>query len=94
MQRIEEPDKNWKFEDGDLKERTYWQQYKKAYKDMLSHTSTHNAHWYIVPADEKWFSRVAIGRILVNAMEEMDLFFPVVSNDKKNISKGRQRIEK
>ena len=85
LQRLEEPDKNWKFEDGDLKERTYWQQYKKAYEDLLSHTSTQYAHWYVVPADEKWFSRVAIGRILVNAMEGMNLSFPVVVDVKKKL---------
>ena len=94
LQRIEEPDKNWKFEYGDLKERTYWHQYKKAYDDMLSHTSTSHAHWYAIPADEKWFSRVAIGRILVNKMEEMDLSFPVMSNDEKQLlEKGSHELK-
>lgn len=82
LQRIEDQDKNWKFEYGDLKERTYWHQYQKAYEDLLSNTSTNYAHWFVIPADEKWFSRVAISRILARTMEDMDLSFPVLPDDK------------
>lgn len=82
LQRIEDKNKNWKFENSDLSERAYWHQYKNAYEDMLTNTSTHDAHWYAIPADEKWFSRVAISRILVKVMEDMDLSFPVLTNDK------------
>ena len=82
LQRISDKDKNWKFEYGDLSERAYWHQYKKAYEDMLSNTSTHETHWYAIPADEKWFSRVAISRIFVKVMEDMDLSFPALTNDK------------
>lgn len=85
LQRISEEDKNWKFNNADLKERKLWHSYQKAYEEMLSHTSTHHAHWYAIPADEKWFSRVAIARILVNAMEGMDLSFPVLANSEKQL---------
>lgn len=85
LQRISEEDKNWKFNYADLKERKLWHSYQKAYEEMLSHTSAHHAHWYAIPADEKWFSRVAIARILVNAMEGMDLSFPVLANSEKQL---------
>lgn len=94
LQRIEDKDKHWKFEYGDLKERTYWHQYKKAYEDMLSNTSAHIAHWYAIPADEKWFSRVAISRILVKTMEDMNLSFPVIADDKKQLlQKASQELK-
>ena len=82
LQRIEDKNKNWKFENSDLSERAYLHQYKNAYEDMLTNTSTHDAHWFAIPADEKWFSRVAISRILVKVMEDMDLSFPALTNDK------------
>ena len=85
LQRIEDQNKNWKFEYGDLKERTCWHQYQNAYEDMLSNTSLHHAHWHAIPADEKWFSRVAISRILVKTMEDMNLSFPVIADDKKQL---------
>lgn len=85
LQRIEDQDKNWKFEYGDLKERTCWPQYQNAYEDMLGNTSLHHAHWYVIPADEKWFSRVAISRILVKTMEDMNLSFPVIADDKRQL---------
>ena len=85
MQRIEEPGKNWKFEYGDLKERIFWEQYQQAYEDMFNHTSTHEAHWHAIPADEKWFSRVAISRILVKTMEDLELKFPIVNSEKKEL---------
>lgn len=85
LQRIDEKDKNWKFSYADIKERQYWQKYKKAYEDMLSNTSTPTAHWYAIPADEKWFSRVVIGRILIHAMEEMNLNYPAMKEDDKGM---------
>lgn len=85
LQRIEETDKNWKFEYSDLKERTFWEQYQQAYEDMLNHTSAHEAHWYAIPANEKWFSRVAISRILVKTLEDLDLKLPIVNSEKKEL---------
>lgn len=83
--RVDDADKNWKFEYSDLAERALWDKYQDAYEDMLNHTSQHQSHWYVVPADEKWFSRVAISRIIVHEMEKMDLNFPVIDNSKKQL---------
>lgn len=83
--RIAAKDKNWKFEYDDLSERAFWDKYQDAYEDMLNHTSLHHAHWYAIPADEKWFSRVAISHIIVNEMGKMDLNFPDVDRSKKEL---------
>lgn len=83
LQRINDDDKNWKFDYSDLAERKLWDKYQDAYGSMLSHTSAHNAHWYAIPADEKWFSRVAISRIIVHALEEMNVIYPVADSDKR-----------
>ena len=83
LARIEEEDKNWKFSIGDAKERTFWDDYMAAYEDMLSHTSTEHAPWYVVPADNKWFTRLAVSAILGEKLEELDLKFPSVDEAKK-----------
>ncbi|MBC6489659.1 PPK2 family polyphosphate kinase [Flavihumibacter stibioxidans] len=83
LQRINDDDKNWKFNYSDLGERKLWDKYQDAYGSMLSHTSVHNAHWYAIPADEKWFSRVAISRIIVHALEEINVIYPVADSDKR-----------
>lgn len=83
LQRINDDDKNWKFNYSDLAERKLWDKYQEAYGSMLSHTSAHNAHWYAIPADEKWFSRVAISRIIVHALEEMNVNYPVADSGKR-----------
>lgn len=76
LARLEEEAKNWKFSTSDLKERSYWDDYMKAYSDMLTHTSTEDAPWYVIPADNKWFMRYAVGRILCERMGELDLHYP------------------
>lgn len=76
LARLEDEAKNWKFSTSDLKERSYWDDYMKAYSDMLTHTSTENAPWYVIPADNKWFMRYAVGRILCERMGELDLHYP------------------
>ena len=63
LSRLEDEAKNWKFSVSDLKERSYWDDYMKAYSDMLTHTSTEEAPWYVIPADNKWFMRYAVGQI-------------------------------
>lgn len=95
LQRIDETNKNWKFEFADLTERNFWPQYEYAYEQVLSNTSTPYAHWYAIPADEKWFSRVAIGRIIVHILEHMDLHFPELAPDKKSwLAEAAQRLNK
>lgn len=76
LARLEEPDKNWKFSSDDLKARACWDDYQKAYEDMLENTSTDYAPWFIIPADKKYFARVAIGKIIVEKLEKLKLKYP------------------
>jgi PPK2 family polyphosphate:nucleotide phosphotransferase len=76
LDRLEEPSKNWKFSMGDVTERALWPRYMAAYQDLVRHTSTPLAPWYVVPADHKWFARVVIGSTIVSALEALDLKFP------------------
>jgi PPK2 family polyphosphate:nucleotide phosphotransferase len=77
--RLDDPSKNWKFEPADLAERDRWDDYMKAYEQALSKTSTDHAPWFVVPADHKWFTRLAIARLVVEALESLDLKFPKAS---------------
>lgn len=79
LKRINTPEKNWKFSAQDAKERGFWDDYMQAYEDALANTSTKNAPWYVVPADNKWFTRVAVSRIIIEKMESLDLQYPQVS---------------
>jgi polyphosphate kinase 2 (PPK2 family) len=79
LSRIDDPTKNWKFSPSDAKERGYWDDYQKAFGDMLSHTSTDRAPWYVVPADKKWFSRLATAAIVVSALAAIDPHYPRVA---------------
>jgi PPK2 family polyphosphate:nucleotide phosphotransferase len=79
LKRINTPEKNWKFSAQDAKERGFWDDYMRAYEDALSNTSTENAPWYVVPADNKWFTRVAVSRIIIEKMESLNLQYPQIS---------------
>jgi PPK2 family polyphosphate:nucleotide phosphotransferase len=81
LRRIDYPDKNWKFNANDVKEREHWDEYQAAFSQMLSATSTEWAPWYVVPADHKWFLRVAVAAVLVNTLVEIDPQFPTVSEE-------------
>lgn len=83
LARIDTPEKNWKFSSADVKERGFWDEYQKAYKEAIENTSTDKAPWYIIPADKKWFTRLAVSEIIVKTMESMDLHYPVVSEEHK-----------
>ncbi len=76
LKRIDNPDKNWKFDSADLIARANWDKYEKAYEDMLEKTSTDYAPWYVVPADKKYFARVAVGDIILGEFKKMNLRFP------------------
>jgi len=78
LDRLEEPAKNWKFSMADVAERKLWDRYQAAYQDMIRHTASAAAPWYVVPADRKWFARVVIGSVIVNALDKLDLQFPKV----------------
>ncbi|ACU04124.1 polyphosphate kinase 2 family protein [Pedobacter heparinus] len=79
LDRINDPAKNWKFSSGDIKERALWKDYMKAYEEAIEATSTDAAPWYILPADKKWYSRLAISHILAETFKKMDLKFPVLA---------------
>jgi PPK2 family polyphosphate:nucleotide phosphotransferase len=76
LERIDHPEKNWKFSPSDVRERGYWDDYQRAFEDMLSHTSTKWAPWYVVPADHKWFSRLATAAVLVMALDAINPRYP------------------
>jgi PPK2 family polyphosphate:nucleotide phosphotransferase len=82
IERIDNPDKNWKFSTADAKERAYWKEYMHAYEEMIRNTSTKKAPWYVVPADNKSFARIVIASAIINAMEELNLKYPKVSKEK------------
>lgn len=81
LDRINEPEKNWKFSMSDVKERGHWNDYMKAYEDAIEATSTKHAPWYIVPADKKWFTRLVISEVIVDTLESLDLHYPRVSDE-------------
>lgn len=83
LERIDDPSKNWKFSGADLKERGYWDDYQKAYEDAITATSTKYAPWYIIPADNKWFARLAIASIIYRAFNKLDLHYPTVTEAQK-----------
>jgi PPK2 family polyphosphate:nucleotide phosphotransferase len=78
LQRLEEPEKNWKFSAADVRERQYWDEYQQAYESMIRHTATPHAPWFVVPADHKWFTRLVVSFAIVDALKEMNLSYPTV----------------
>jgi PPK2 family polyphosphate:nucleotide phosphotransferase len=83
LRRIDLPDHNWKFSAADLKERARWDDYQDAISQCLSHTSTEWAPWYVIPADRKWYARIASAAVIVNALMEIDPRFPVVDDEQR-----------
>ena len=80
LKRIDDPAKNWKFSMGDIEERKYWNDYQKAYQEAISATSKKHAPWYVIPADRKWFMRLAVSEILVKEMKKLKPEFPKLNN--------------
>ena len=83
LERIDLDDKNWKFSMNDAKERVFWKDYMHAYEEVFTHTSTKHAPWYIIPADNKWFMRLAVAAITYQTLENLDLKYPVLTKEKK-----------
>jgi len=83
LERIDDPDKNWKFSMADAREREHWNDYMGAYEDMIRHTATPHAPWFVVPADNKWFTRLVVAGAVIDALMEMDLRFPKVDAAKR-----------
>jgi PPK2 family polyphosphate:nucleotide phosphotransferase len=95
LERLETPDKNWKFSAADIKERAFWDDYQKAYEDAIAGTASKRAPWYVVPADHKWFSRLVVAQVVVDTLKKMNLEYPKLSAaQKKELAKARQEIER
>jgi len=94
LARLDEPEKNWKFSASDVKERGCWDDYQDAYEDMIRNTSTEHAPWYVVPADNKWFTRLVISTVVVDALESLDLAYPKVDAEKrKQLEAAKKGLE-
>jgi PPK2 family polyphosphate:nucleotide phosphotransferase len=91
LARIDKPDKNWKFTAADAHERKYWNDYQKAYADVLSNTSTEWAPWYVVPADHKWFERIAAAAVIVDALVRIDPRYPKTTPDQRRELEAARR---
>ena len=94
LARLDEPDKNWKFEANDLNERALWDEYRSAYSDAIRETASKSAPWYIIPADNKWFMRALVVRAVLKEMEELDVAFPRLGKKQKAVlEEARKRLE-
>jgi PPK2 family polyphosphate:nucleotide phosphotransferase len=93
LERLEDSAKNWKFSMADVKERAYWKDYMAAYEEMIQNTATENAPWYVVPADNKWFTRLVVASAIIETLKKLDLQFPDVDNEKKKeLKKVRESL--
>lgn len=83
LERINDATKNWNFSSSDLKERKMWENYMECYNDMFKHTSTKHAPWYVIPADNKWFMRNAVSKIINERLKSLKLDYPIISDEQK-----------
>ena len=91
--RIEQPEKNWKFSANDAKERGHWDDYMEAYEDMIRNTATKEAPWYVVPADNKWFTRAIVAAAVIDVLSSLDLHYPKVSEGKlKELASAKRAL--
>jgi len=81
LERLDNPEKNWKFSAADIKERAYWDDYMQAYEAMIRHTASEVAPWYVVPADNKWFTRLVVAAAVIDTLDSLDLAYPSVSDE-------------
>ncbi|HXB22969.1 MAG TPA: polyphosphate kinase 2 family protein [Candidatus Solibacter sp.] len=94
LKRLEEPEKNWKFSEADLRERQHWDDYMEAYEDAIRHTATPDCPWYIVPADHKWFTHLVVSSAIIETLESLNLAFPKVDPARrKELEKVRATLE-
>ncbi len=94
LERLDTPDKNWKFSPADFKERQCWDAYQHAYEDMIRHTASEHAPWYVVPADNKWFTRLVVSQAVVDALQNMNLKYPKLSREQKDaLAQARRQLE-
>lgn len=94
LERINEPDKNWKFSEGDIAERGLWSQYTQAYEIAINNTATRHNPWYVIPADQKWFARYLVSEAILKELMDIDPHYPVLSEEKRaNLNIYRQALE-
>ncbi len=94
LKRLDLPEKNWKFSANDAKEREFWDDYQRAFSDMLSNTSTEWAPWHVIPADHKWFARISAAAVIANALIGIDPRYPTVSDEvKASLSDAKRELE-
>jgi PPK2 family polyphosphate:nucleotide phosphotransferase len=91
LERLENPEKNWKYSAADVRERKFWDGYMDAYEDMIRHTATEDAPWYVVPADNKWFTRVVVAAAVVSTLGSLDLGYPKVSEAERKALAAAKR---
>jgi PPK2 family polyphosphate:nucleotide phosphotransferase len=95
LERLETPEKNWKFSAADMAERGFWDQYQDAYEDTIRHTAAKHAPWYVVPADNKWFTRVVVAAAVIDTLAALDLEYPKVGTDKlKELAAAKKALLK
>jgi polyphosphate kinase 2 (PPK2 family) len=95
IDRLNEPEKRWKFSAGDIEERSLWMHYQNAYQSAIRATSTEDAPWYVVPADRKWWARAVVATIIVEALSALDLAFPKVApHETRELERIRQALER
>ena len=93
LERAENPEKNWKFSASDMAERDHWNEYQEAYEDMIRNTATKESPWYVVPADNKWFTRVVVGSAVVHTLASLDLDYPKVDKERlEEIVKAKKAL--
>jgi PPK2 family polyphosphate:nucleotide phosphotransferase len=93
LERLENPEKNWKFSASDIKERAFWDDYMTAYEDMIRHTASPEAPWYVVPADNKWFTRIVVAAAVIETLDALNLRYPKVSEEKsKDLAAAKQML--
>jgi PPK2 family polyphosphate:nucleotide phosphotransferase len=93
LERLEEPEKHWKFSIGDLRQSDHWDEYQRAYEDMITNTSTKDAPWYVIPADRKWFTRMVVADVIVDTLKSLDLRYPEITPEKKKeIAEARRLL--
>jgi PPK2 family polyphosphate:nucleotide phosphotransferase len=95
LERINQPEKNWKFSANDVHERDFWDDYQKAFEEVFNHTSTEHAPWYVIPADHKWFTHLAVSSIICHTLESLGLHYPEISDaQRQQLLQARQKLEK
>jgi polyphosphate kinase 2 (PPK2 family) len=95
LARIDEPDKNYKIGTADVYERTFWDDYMKAYEEMLRHTSTEIAPWYVIPSDHKWYTRTVVANILLQRLKSLEPSFPAITKEKeREIARAKRLLLK